>query len=190
MMEEILQCWLASQHRLALPGLGTLQMDTAAVELDFINKRITPPVQQIIFAEGSIKADKNFYQYLANSLHTDETNAIIQFTNFVTELTNKLYQDGTTALKGIGEFTNDKDNRASFQPYQFAFESYSILSAEKILRHQESFDVLQGDMANNSTNAAWELEQGSNEQIEDKWWVGALILFAVGAIAILFYFLT
>lgn len=189
-MEELLQGWLASQQKLALPGLGTLQIDTTAAELDFISKRINPPVQEIVFADSIIKADKNFYQYLSNGLHVDETSAIVQFTDFVTDITNKLDADGAAKMKGIGEFYTGHDKKTSFLPYRFTFKSMNPLTAEKILRHKESFDVLQGDVANNSSNAAWEIEHASDEQTEERWWIAALILFAVGAITILYYFLT
>ncbi len=188
-MEELLRGWLASQHRLDMPGLGTLQIDTTAAQLDFANKCINPPVQQIVFADNTIKTDKNFYQYLSHNLHIDETNAIIQFTDFVTAITNRLEKNGTANLMGIGEFSTDQNKKKSFQPYQSTFQPYTALSAEKILRHNENFEVLQGDVANNSSNASDEIEHTSGELFEDNWWIAALILFAVGASAILFYYL-
>lgn len=189
-MHELLHNWLASQHVLGIPGWGTLRAVTTNPEIDFINKQITPPQQHIDFIEGVPQADKNFYQWLAVALETDETTAIRRFNDFVSDVKEKLQLSGSVVLPGIGVFENTETAKPSFIQQQASANLFTAIRAEKIMRHQDSFNVLQGDTENTSLEVVQQFDSTFEETEAEKWWVTALFLFAAGIITILFYYLS
>lgn len=189
-MQELLHCWLASRHVLGIPGWGTLRVSNLEPEIDFVNKQINPPKQQVFFTDEVLPADKTFYQWLASVQTTDETTAIRRFNDFIAELKDNLQKTGTAVLPGIGVFRNTETDQPAFSQNESSSNQLLAIHAEKIMRHQESFNVLQGDMDNTSLEAVQHIDIFSEEKAQDNWWIAALILFAAGALAILFYYLS
>lgn len=189
-MHELLHTWLASQHVLGIPGWGTLHIITTTPEIDFVNKQINPPQQQIDFKEETPQADKKFYQWLASALDTDEITAIRRYNDFITDTKDQLLRTGSAILPGIGLFQNTEASGLLFKQQEPDFDMFPTIRAEKIMRHQESFNVLQGDMDYTSLEAVQHLEFPSEATEKNNWGITALILFAAGALAILYYYMS
>ena len=78
--------YLLQHKQLPVPGIGTFYVERQSAELDFINKRIMPPVYAIALKSGSQLPSPQFFKWLARALGITDRDAVFQFNDFVFDL--------------------------------------------------------------------------------------------------------
>lgn len=152
-----------------LPGIGTLKMVAHSAETDFVNTSIKSPAETIDFIAES-KGENVFNEFSAMS----------------EILLQKLNQEGSYLLDGIGTFTKDMDGKINFAAVSIDPVFIPAVTAERVIRQDASHAILVGDQ--HTTNHQMTEYYSEQAPANNRWWVWALILAAVGIAALLLYF--
>lgn len=152
-----------------LPGIGNLELVTTPAEYDFGTKQIRAPRQSILFISTPSSSD-----------YFNEFSAISQL------MKDALEKNGSVEITGLGSFTKDSSGVIQFSAYPSNEDFFQPVAAEKVIHKDAEHSILVGDKE--TTNIEMN-EYYSDEPIEKKykWWVWAIVLGAVGIIAIAFY---
>ncbi|MEJ7589002.1 MAG: hypothetical protein WKI04_15710 [Ferruginibacter sp.] len=167
-MYQIIAPTLFQNKICRLPGMGTLIMVPLVAETDFINSHIKAPKETIEFIAEE-ESDKGFNEFSA-----------------ISELLKKnLDENGSFLLKGIGTFIKNMSGEIRFVPTPVdPIFSFSI-PAQMINRQAASHAMLVGDQE--TTNVEMSEYYNGKQLLNDRWWVWAIVLGAIGTGVLFLY---
>ena len=187
-MYNAVRKFLALHHHLALPGIGSFNVETVPAQIDIADRTILPSSTQIEFSNEKLPAEKLFYNFLARELNIDETQAIRRFTDFAAQLQSDLQEDKPVVLKGIGELTKQTSNVINFQSEELP-QYYPALIAERVIRKNATHTIRVGEQEKTSDEMQTALNIQEEIVHEERWWIPAAILAAIGILGIAYYYL-
>src|SRR5690242_19960250 len=184
-MQQLVHKYFVLNRSVVLPGIGSFSVEAENAKLDFIDKTLYPPVYEIHYHKQD-EADKRFYRFLSKETGVEENTAIENFQQFTAELKEQLENDQLINLHGIGTLTKNSSG------YEFVADNsvqkyFPVITAERIIRQNAEHTVKVGEQERTSTQMHKHFQQRKVK--EDNWFVHALILGAIGIVAIALYYL-
>lgn len=184
-MNQYLAKYFALYKKLILPGIGSFNTTTQPAQLEFVEKTLHAPLYTINFQQGEPANDTNFIPFLIRETGLDQYEVANRFEQFVTQLKEKLHSGIAWQLPGIGVLTNNGNS------YAFTAESlqqyFPGVIAERVIRQNAQHAVRVGE--DEKTSAEMH-EILNKEDVQDRWWIGAVVLAVIGIVAILYYYLS
>ncbi len=167
-MYQIIAPTLFQSKICRLPGIGTLKIKTVPAHTDFVNGQIAAPAESIEFLP------EPFGENIFN-----EFSAIAEL------LKKTIDENGTAFLKGIGTFTKMPDDNLEFSGIQIKPELAQAMRFERVIRENAEHAMLVGDQqTTNVQMTEYFIEKPTPKY---NWKIVALILGALGVIALAFY---
>jgi hypothetical protein len=186
-MYRLAEKYFAQHQHLTLPAIGNFMVETMPAQIDLGDRIITSPQRRIVFATDKMPPEKKFYDFLTYELNIDEVQATRRFTGFTSQLQDDLSKKNNIHFKGIGTLTKQTSNLILFEPEQTP-RYFPVLTAERIIRKNITHAVKVGEHEKTSDEMQAALSQPPTIK-KESWWIAATILAAIGAIAIVFYYL-
>ena len=186
-MYSAIKKFLALHHHLSLPGIGNFSVETNAAKVDFVNRVINPPSNQIKFSSEKLRPEKLFYNFLALELNIDEVQAVRRFTDFSTQLQSDIQQNKPVVLKGIGALKSSS-GEIIFEPEMMP-EYLPVLTAERVIRKNTTHIIKVGEEEKTSEEMQTVLQEKEQIILEDRWWIPALVFALMGIAGIAYYYL-
>lgn len=185
MINAAIKKFLFLHHHISLPGIGSFSIEKKPARIHVSDRVIEPPSTSIKFINESFPAEKIFYNFLANELNIDELQAVRTFTDFNIHLKADISQNKFVELKGIGTLHADNET-LSFVPEKLP-KYYPLINAERVIRKNVSHVIKVGEDEKTSEEMQTVLQY---EEVvhEDRWWIPAIILGAIGIVAIVVYY--
>ncbi len=203
-MHEILIRYLDKNKNFNLPGIGRFELVSEMASLDFINKIIYPPKQQIVFhperksnagmLNDSIKNEtitsshdnkNNLPGFLSRHLNMPESLAMTEFEQYAGFVRITLEKNGFYELNGIG--TLQQNEKGIHLDNAFSSEKFfEPIHAEQVIRENATHSVRVGEEEKTSEQMKEYLHR---EVKKDNWWIAAVILAVIGIGAIAYYYL-
>jgi len=184
-MHQYIHKYFALNKNVSLPGIGSFNAEMQSAKLDFINKTVEAPATVIRYNEnGGI--DREFYNFLSKETGLNESGAANDFNQFASELKEQLETSYVLELKGIGTLTKDSSGY-SFVANNTAQKFFPDVVAERVIRQNAEHIVKVGEYHKTSTQMHKELQYRSVKK--DNWFISAIILGAIGVVAIALYYL-
>lgn len=192
MLYELFYKYLILNGRASMPGIGTFGVEQVPATMDFENKRLTPPTQNIKIESYEIATDTySLYNYLAKELGVNESEAARRFQEFTHDIEKQIAANGTLLLPGIGNI------RKEFSGYVIDAETESkqVLPDLWITKTQAATTSLMDVYANVQPSIIKQSNfDGNSEKLvakekEDYWWVIAIVLAIMGLGALLYYYI-
>lgn len=172
-MEQYLCKYLVLYKHLCIPQLGSFTIQRSAARFDESAGILYPPTENIVFSDGVVPmSEKLFFDFLASETGTDEVSAIKQFNDFCFDFRNRLSQAGAAEIKGVGRLTSGENGHFQFEEAPRLTDLFPTLS-------------LDGSVADVTDEIA---EEENLEEEKDEWWIYALVLFILGAGALVLYY--
>ncbi|HXL55482.1 MAG TPA: hypothetical protein VN958_04445 [Chitinophagaceae bacterium] len=184
-MHQYIHKYFALYKNVTLPGIGSFNTEKQNARLDFINKTLHPPVP-IIRYDKYDRTDERFYNFLSRETGVSENDMINNFNHFTEQLKEQLETKHVLQLQGIGILTKNASGY-SFVADNTVQTFFPDLIAERVIRQNAEHTVKVGEEHKTSTQMHKELRQ--IEVKKDNWFVTALILGAIGVVAIALYYL-
>jgi nucleoid DNA-binding protein len=184
-MLQYIHKYFALHKNIALPGIGSFNVETQNAKLDFINKTLRPPVPVIRYNKYD-KADEMFYNFLSKEIGVSESDAVSNFNHFTEQLKEQLETGRILTLQGIGTLTKNALGY-SFAADNIVQNFFPNLAVERVIRQNAEHTVKVGEEHKTSTQMHRELQQKVVKK--DNWFVTAIILGAIGIVAIALYYL-
>jgi len=192
MLYELFYKYLILNGRASMPGIGTFGVEQVPATMDFENKKLTPPTQNIKIVSYEIATDTySLYNYLAKELGVNESEAARRFQELTHDIEKQIAASGILLLPGIGKI------RKEFSGYVIDAETESkqVLPDLWITKTQAANTSLMDIYANVQPSIIKQSNfQGNSEKLvakekEDYWWVIAIVLAIMGLGALLYYYI-
>ncbi len=182
---DVLVKYLVVHKHLHLPSIGKFTVSYQPARLDFTNKLLHPPTEAIMFTHEQVAVDKHFYTFFAEEAAISEVKAIEEFNNQLQQLQQALQLEGAVKLEGIGKLTKEYADTYSFSP-SYQVKSYlPVLPAERIARAEKQAD----DHLEETVETTRSKTEVVEKERDAYWWIYALILFLLGAVALAWYYM-
>jgi hypothetical protein len=186
-MHHLIASYLFQNKTCPLPGLGTLMIATNLAQSDFTSTTINAPVPVITFEIKESDAS-NLLNYVAAKTNS----TVFQTINNLGQLCNNLKADAitnnTAVLDGVGNFFTDASGNIKFTPQVLPFSFFRPVKAILVTHPKAAHNILVGDKETTNTVMT---EYFTSEEVvivkKDRWWIWAIILGAIAALALLFY---
>lgn len=194
-MYQYLHKYLVLNHKLSIPDVGNLIIETNSAKLDAANGFLFAPSPTIQFKqEQTPPSDKIFFDFLSEEMGLDQVSAIKSFHDYLYKLKTSLGTPKGAVLPGIGMMRKEENGYILFTPeknllelmpqvkleggVEFAKKEVKVYHEddERELSEQEEEDIREL------------LGQDSQLAGNDNWWVYAVILLMIGLGALLFYY--
>ena len=191
-MNDVLTAYLLQHKSINIPEVGSIYIQSKAAITDFVNKQLFPASYSYRFDKYYDVPDAGFYQYLASKQGISEQEAMDWYNNYAADIRLRIKNDGYYAWEGIGVFKKDSNGDLIFEEQQKLLPILAPVPAKRVIRKDARHAILVGD--NEKTNVQMsEMLQEAPEQLQtvkrkDRWWVYALVIFAVSLILILVYY--
>lgn len=192
MLYELFYKYLILNGRASMPGIGTFGVEQVPATMDYENKKLTPPTQNIKIESYEIATDTySLYNYLAKELGINESEAARRFQEFTHDIEKQIAANGILLLPGIGKI------RKEFSGYVIDAETESkqVLPDLWITKTQAATTSLMDVYANvqpsiiKQSNFDGNAEKLVAKEKEDYWWVIAIVLAIMGLGALLYYYI-
>ena len=176
-MVPLLYKYLTLHDHVSIPGIGHFTLDRQPAKLDVENNVLYPPLSTINYKDEKDVADKAFYSFLAKEMNIDVLEAIRQFQDFAFGLKNNISSRKTVELPSFGTLKMVQ-NEIKFQPVVVSNTYYPSINTDDAL-------ALNGNQETVHSEGGY-----SEDEVQSKsyWWLWALILGAIGAGAIVYYY--
>ena len=192
MLYELFYKYLILNGTASMPGIGNFGIEQVPATMDFENKKLNPPTQNIRLQSSEIATDTySLYNYLAKELNINESEAARRFQEFTHDIQKQVAANGSVILPGIGRLKKDYNGYA----VEHETESKQVLPDLWITKTQAANTGLLDVYANVQPSIIKQanFDNDSNRLIvkenEDYWWVIAIVLAIMGLGALLYYYI-
>lgn len=179
-MKKIIEQYFSLYHTVCLNRIGTFRLATDAARIDIADRLIYPPLATVIFNEGEDEPSDHFDSFLR-----EQKIDVKELVEFQESTLAKLKDGQSVYLHGIGTLDMN-ENRISFHT-ETSPPFFAPVYAERVIRKKVSSDHV--DSPANKTGSDKPADVFQTQRTENRWWIGALILAAIGIAAIAFYYL-
>ncbi len=184
-MQEILASYLFQYKTCPLPGAGTLKLLKTDAEIFVTEKKITAPVEYIIFTkEEQDAADAE--EYLSVQTGVSKLEASYQLSRFAGDIKNLAAGD-SISFTNAGSFSKNDDGEIQFLPAENANKFQQEIFAERVIHPHESHAILVGDTE--TTNTIMNEYYAEDTPVaKSRWWIFAVAIAVLSAVLIIYYF--
>lgn len=192
MIYELFYKYLILNGKASMPEIGTFGVEQVPATMDYENKKLNPPTQNIRIESSSMATDAySLYNYLAKELGINESEAARRFMEFTHDIQKQVATSGSVLLPGIGRLKRD-------------FAGYSVEPETETKQVLPDLWITKTQAANTGLLDVYATAQPSIikqanfdadtdrlvvKQSEDYWWVIAIVLAIMGLGALLYYYI-
>jgi hypothetical protein len=185
-MFDLIHKYLILNKKASLPTLGIFSISRLPAQLNFEDKKISPPTFQINFTAGSPAADKYFYKFIENEQKVEEIEAITELNNFSQAVRQELNRNKFVLFPGIGELVIDVDGVLRLQTLPQTNRYYSPVIAETTQRNTIASEAVVADEI--AVDEPGEITEEVQAEKRDYWWIFAVILALIAIAGIAYYY--
>jgi hypothetical protein len=175
-MDQHLYKYLVLNKHLCIPQLGSFVIRNENAWYEEDTGLLHAPRPELYFTDGVLSmSEKSFFDFLVKEMVVDDVTAIKLFHDFSYQFRDNLLQNGSVELKGVGTLTKGEDGKIAFQA------THTLLNLLPSVRQGEPEVV-------KDTSSFTSDEMPDSMESKDYWWAYAIVLFILGAGALLFYY--
>lgn len=180
-MQHLIAEYLFFKHTCSLPGIGELRVLNRHAAYAQGDQMMHAPVAEIHLMDSNVY-DNGLIEFIARATGITETDARKHLEHFCGGLR---VPGKETPLPWLGTFIAGADGKMSFQGVETHAELWAPVPAERVLR-KDNHHILVGDTESDAERmTAYYAAQSPARR--SWWWVWALVLFLMAAVAITYY---
>ena len=184
-MQNQIASYLFQHKTCPLPGLGTLSVLHSGAEADFTNKSISAPKSFIEFSETETDAT-GLLNYLAVTSGGSTYEVSEALDHFCDNLRNNMTQLPDVHVESVGSFFVDASGKINFKQQELPAAFAQPVFAERVIHPDAEHQILVGDKE--TTNTIMTEFLAPKAETKDRWWIWAIVLGAIGLLALIIYF--
>lgn len=186
-MQDLITSFIIQSKECKLRDVGRFKVVTNAAELDIANKRITPPVTEIIFSGREEKISDGLVKYVAEKKRIPVAEALDDLKKWCAASKEKLKNGGEILLEPLGvlkkgnsgtTFVQSKNNIVFFEP----------VAAERVIHINSEHAVLVGDRETTSSVMTQFYNEETGTQKRNSWKIVAVIFLALALFLLFIHF--
>lgn len=179
-MKKIIEQYFSLYHNVCLGRIGTFRLATETARIDIADRLIYPPSSTVIFKEDEFETSDHFISFLR-----EQKIELNDLSEFEESALSRLRDGEPVHFHGIGTLEM-KENRVNFHS-ETSQPLFAPVYAERVIRKSGSNAHL--DKVANEIGVTKQTDSYAGQKTENRWWIGALILAAIGIATIAFYYL-
>jgi hypothetical protein len=197
-MQEHLYKFLVLYHKLSIPQLGSFTIDDEPARFDVPSGLLFPPKPVIHFGDAvEPMSDRIFFDFLTREMKVEEVMAIRAFHDFAYQFRNDIEEYKLALLPGVGRITKGSEGGLFFTQETSLLEFLPPIQLDNELRmpgdgvsKKAARELRKEPAVQSATEETGEeiMEDEEAATVRDRWWIPAVILLAVGLLALLFYY--
>jgi hypothetical protein len=185
-MIRLVSDYLIQNKSFSIPGIGTIYIERTPAQSDFVNRQLLPPSYHYRFDKYFDVPAKEFFLFLSNRKKVEEYEAIRRYNEWARQLREAVENADGSMLEGIGTLKRNSSGEIVFEPLTNPKSFDVSVPAERIIRTNASHQMLVGDKETTSV-AMSDLLHEETQARKNSWWIYALVIFVVAAIAAMIY---
>ena len=185
-MEELIEQYLFQHKVCPLPLIGALRIKEGTAVAWHGDNKLSAPVPQIELAKTEMPAE-HFIAFIAARERISVGEASLTLQKYCLEL-QKLNSYKEMKLDHAGRFYIDQKGELEFKQESLPKEFLPSVSIQRVTRSKAaSHNLRVGDNETTSEYMA-EYYSGKEKSKKENWWIAALVLTAIAAAGLYFYF--
>ncbi|MBX2938816.1 MAG: hypothetical protein KF880_01950 [Ferruginibacter sp.] len=180
-MQHLIAEYLFFKQKCSLPGIGELRVLNRHAAYAQGDQLMHAPVAEIHLMDSNV-FDNGLIEFIARATGITETDARKHLNRFCDGLR---VAGKETLLPFLGTFVADADGKMSFQGVETHSGLWAPVPAERVVR-RDNHQILVGDTESDSEKMT-AYYATPNNTARSWWWVWALVLFLMAAVAITYY---
>lgn len=177
-MNDILQEYLISQKKLPLAGAGVLYLNRTPARFDVGSRQFLPPENSYAFRTESVDNIEELVNWLSARMGLEPAEVITRYQRFCADLLQHLAAGAKVSWKGWGSWQKDEKGELQFIADPSLIQSRPV-TAEKVIRENESHQVRVGEDSRSSVEMAQRLQQNKTPFPLEKFLTFSCLLLAV-----------
>jgi len=185
-MYQQLYQYLLQHHKLTIPGIGTLAVESTAAVYDFPNRSVNPHAYSISLLHGNDTPSKKVFAWLAQVFGISDRDAVMQFNDFAFELKKQLNDGRKVNWDQVGALSVGLAGEIRFESAARQLVIEAPVAANKVVREHAEHTVRVGEEEKSSAEM---LELLAPEAPARNYWLTiAIILLIIAVIFTGWYF--
>ena len=184
-MEKLLTAYLYQYKKCPLPGVGTLLLHTGHAEFLPGQKRMLAPAPFIELSSTEVSTG-SLINFITGQKNINTPDAVELLHNYCTRI-KQLGVNEELPFSSAGSFYRDENENLQFKTVSLLGAYFPEVVAERVIHRDVAHTILVGDTETNSA-AMTELLNTGEEKGRSRWWIAAISLGVIAAIALLIYF--
>jgi len=186
-MYEYLYRFLIKYKKLDLPGIGTVALHSRSSISEITDRHFSAPGYFFsLEGEDGIPRGKLF-AWLASHLSITDSEAVIQFNEFIFELTRKLKEGKEIHWEKVGSFQKELSGEIRFTSANEKISWLENVPGQKIIRENVEHRMLVGEVEKTSTEMNKLLNSVTLER-KYQWWLWPVVLIVAIFLFLGWYF--
>jgi hypothetical protein len=178
--------YLILHKQLNLPGIGTVQLERAPADIDFVNKMANPPRYSISLHHGQHHHSGHMYNWLSSTLGISEQDATTRLNELAVSLKERILAGDRYNWAGIGTFSKGMAGEIRFESAVRDLPAGQPVPAIKVIREHAQHAILVGEQEKSSAEMVEMLAPGDTRRFP--WWAAAVALILLCVVFIVIYF--
>lgn len=184
-MDQLIATCLFVQKKCYLPGIGQLSLIQQPAESNFVEMEIQSPRFSISYnANGDGKNE--LVPFIADLKRISMDEAFVQLENYCNQIKGRLHENKSYHLNGVGNFIAVANDTIRFEEQELPPYYFPSIHAKRVIHPQSEHIIVVGDKE--STNVAMADLLAEVPVNKDKWWIWAIVLAVLAALAMLFHY--
>lgn len=178
--------YLYQYKKCPLPGVGTLLLHPGHAEFLPGQKRMLAPVPHIELSNKEVSAG-NLINFITGQKNINTPEAVELLNSYCSRI-KQLGVNEELPFSSAGSFYRDEHEDLHFKTVTLPAAYFPEVVAERVIHPDVAHNILVGDTETNSA-AMTELLNTGEEKKRSRWWIAAISLGVIAAIALLIYFI-
>ncbi len=183
-MQKLLADYLFQHKQCSLPEIGTLYIRNTSASSIFGERKISAPIPVIEFDEN-VDSSENVEAYIALQKNITRGEAAHLLRKMAEDI-QALQLGERLEIPNAGKFYKDENEKIGFIAEEAPTHFLPQVAAERVVHPNDSHTMLVGETETN-TAAMAEYYAEEEPSMKSKWWIFAIISFALAAAAVGFY---
>jgi hypothetical protein len=177
-MYECLYRFLIKYKKLDLPGIGAIALRLQPSISEFTDRHFSPPGYFFTLEKEDEIPRGKLFSWLASHFSVTDSEAVIQFNEFIFDLTRKLKEGKEIHWQKVGSFQKELTGEIKFTSVKEELHWLENVPGQKIIRNNVEHRMLVGEVEKTSTEMNKLLNSIVNEEKKYHWWVwpGAIVV--------------
>jgi len=186
-MYECLYRFLIRYKKLTLPGIGTIALHLQSSRSEVADRHFSPPSYFFTLEKEDEVPKGKLFSWLASHFSTTDSEAVIQFNEFIFNLARKLKEGREIHWQRVGSFQKELTGEIKFTSAKEELSWLENVQGQKIIRENAEHRMLVGEVEKTST----EMNRLLNSAVSQKkfqWWVWPVAILVAIFIFLGWYF--